>query len=174
LPDLLDLPKVAGLECEIATLASTMQDVTREWRQELGVVGRDALRYRSREDGRSIGALLLHLADCEDYWIQEVAGGRKPDPERRAKFLSKETNQYAGDWPDAPKLPLKAYYAMMDEVRAETLALLTKLGPADLVVRRPGGGREFTLRWILVHLIQHEPYHAGQCVLLKDQYLRSR
>jgi uncharacterized damage-inducible protein DinB len=174
LADRWDLPIMAGLEGELATLAAALQDGTREWRKELGVVGRDALRYRSRDDGRSIGALLLHLADCEDYWIQEVAGGRKPDLERRAKFLSEETNQYGGVWPDAPKLSLTEYYAMMDEVRAETLALLPTLGPPDRVVVRPGGTKEFTLRWILVHLIQHEPYHAGQCVLLKDQYLRSR
>ena len=174
MPGLLDLPNVLGLDGEIGTLAAAMQDGTREWRKELGVVGRDALRFRSQIDNRSIGAVLLHLADCEDYWIQVIAGGRPEDPGKRAKFLSAETNQYGGVWPDAPKLSLAEYYAMMDEVRAETLALLPQLGPADTVIRRPGGTREYTLRWILVHLIQHEPYHAGQCVLLKSEYLKSR
>jgi uncharacterized damage-inducible protein DinB len=155
-------------------LVSALQDGTREWRKELGVVGKEALRYRSNVDGRSIGALLLHLADCEDYWIQVVAAGQPSMPEKRAKYLSEETNQYGGVWPDAPALSLAEYYAMMDEVRAETLATLATLGPADRIIRRTGGSREYTLRWILVHLIQHEPYHAGQCVLLKQEFLRSR
>jgi uncharacterized damage-inducible protein DinB len=169
--DVRELPAIEGLSGEMELLARILQDGTREWRQELGVVGRDALQWQENGDGRSIGVLLLHLADSEDWWIQEVAAGRPPSLENRKRFLSQETDQYGGRWPKAPRFSLQEYYAILDEVRAQTLSTLRELGSPDHVARRPGGTREYTLRWIITHLVQHEPYHAGQMVMLKQQYL---
>jgi uncharacterized damage-inducible protein DinB len=167
-----ELPDVDGFTGELELLARILQDGTREWRKELGVVGRDALRWQAREDGPSIGAIMYHLADCEDYWFRVVAAGQPDSAEIRARYLSQETDQYGGNWPKPPRKSLQEYYDMLDEVRAQTLSLLRELGSADHVGRRPGGKREYTLRWIITHMAQHEPYHAGQCVILKDQFRR--
>ena len=168
------LPMVEGLCGELELLARVLQDGTREWRKELGVVGRDALRYQENGDGRSIGLLLLHLADSEDWWIREVAAGKGPSPETRKRFLSEETNQYGGVWPSPPSYSLKEYYAMQDEIRSQTLSILREIGSADHLGAVPGGKRQFTQRWIVTHIIQHEPYHAGQMVMLKQQFLKQK
>lgn len=172
MPDVRELPAVEGLSGELELLARILQDGTREWREELGVVDRDALRFQENGNGRSIGVLLLHLADAEDWWIREVAAGQPPSEENRRRFLSQETDQYGGHWPEPPQLSLKDYYGILDEVRAQTLSLLRDLGSPDHVARRPGTERRYTLRWIITHLAQHEPYHAGQMVMLKQQYER--
>jgi uncharacterized damage-inducible protein DinB len=169
-----DLPRVDGLTGELALLAGILQDGTEKWRQELGVVGRDGMRYQENGDGRSICVLMLHIADCEDWWIREVAAGRPPSPENRKRFLSQETDQYGGCWPKPPRYSQQECYAILDEVRAQTLSIIRELGDPDLIGTRPGTSRQYTLRWIIMLQAHHEPYHAGQMVMLKQQWLARR
>jgi uncharacterized damage-inducible protein DinB len=168
--DVRDLPAVEGLSGELELLARVLQDGTREWRAELGEVSPEAVRYQENGNGRSIGVLLLHLADSEDWWIREVAAGRPPSEENRKRFLSQETDQYGERWPPAPNLSLQEYYDILDEVRAQTLTILRELASPDHIGRRPGTDWTYTLRWIIVHLAQHEPYHAGQMVVLNQAH----
>ncbi len=100
----------------------------------------------------------------EAFWLHEVAAGRARTDEERRALLSHETDPDAVRWPDAPRQPLSWYFARHDEVRARTRELLLPL--ADLERATPHRDAEFTLRWLLGHVIAHEAYHGGQAVLL--------
>ena len=145
-----------------------LDDTTAEWRRELGRVGADVVRWQPAENAHSIGALILHVADVEGFWLHEIAAGC-PMPESDVKlFLSRETQQYSGVWPKPPRKPLSWYYAQHDRIRARTRELLSSMDKPEKRCTR--GTRELTLRWLIYHVITHEAYHAGQAVLIASLY----
>ena len=64
----------------------------------------------------------------------------------------------------SPKRPLSWYMEQHRNIRARTYELMRNLSDLSHVGRY--GKREFTLRWLLNHVISHEAYHGGQAVLL--------
>ena len=161
-----DTMPLEGYEPEIGLLLATLEDSTREWREELGEVRETEIARRPFEGGPSIGALLLHAAEAEAWWIDEVVGGRPLTPEFKLRTLSGETDVDAGVWGDAPTMPLDAYYEILDEVRYRTREALRGELPNRHVLPdpdRPG----MTVRWVLGHVVQHDSYHGGQAVMLK-------
>jgi uncharacterized damage-inducible protein DinB len=166
----LDVCPLEGREPQIGFLLAAIDDNTDHWRRELGRVAVDAVVWQPVENGHSIGALMLHMADVEAFWLHEVAAGA-PIPESDQKlFLSKETEQYKGIWPRPPRQPLSWYFDQQDRIRARTHQLLASQNdPAQPCRYRT---REFTLRWLVEHVITHEAYHAGQAVLLASLHAK--
>ena len=162
-----DIVPAAGLDVQTGLLLSMLDDVTNEWRGMLGDVSGEALVWQPFPAGHSIGALLLHIADVEAHWLHEVATGLPRDPEELKTLLSEETQQGQVQWPTPPNYPLSWYYAQQDAVRARTRRLVAAIGDPLHTGRR---GREFSLRWLLNHVVSHEAYHGGQAVLLSLIY----
>ncbi len=166
----MDSAPIVNLDPQVGLLMAVLEDGTREWREEIGQISDDAVVWQPFERGHSIGALILHIADVERFWIEQVAGGRQPTPEELAELLSNETDQDAVHWPTPPKLPLSWYFRKHDTVRQRTLKLAETLTEPERVHSFKYGQR--TLRWILGHVVQHESYHGGQAVLLSLMYDR--
>lgn len=159
-----DIVPVEGLDVQIGLLLSVLDDVTTEWRGELGEISNGAITWQPFPGGHSIGAVLLHIADVEAHWLHEVAAGQPRAPEELKTLLSEETQQGQVQWPTPPSQPLSWYYAQQDAVRARTSRFVAALNnPLHLGTRRE---TEFSLRWLLNHVISHEAYHGGQAVLL--------
>ena len=167
-----DVKPIAGLDPQIGLLLSMLDDGTKEWRRELGEVSQEALVWQPFLNGHSIGAIILHIADVEGNWVQDVAAGQPRSPKEQQLLLSNETNQYAVQWPVPPKKPLSWFFEQHDRIRQRTHRIVKKLADPEYLARRDGQGKsyEFTLRWILHHVITHEAYHGGQAVLLALQY----
>jgi uncharacterized damage-inducible protein DinB len=170
-----DVVPVAGLEMSLGLLLAMLDDSTRNWREELGEVSEDTIVWQPVADGHSIGALLLHITDVEAFWIQEVADGVMRSKEELALLLSGETQQYEGLWPAPPRRPLAWYFAQHAAIRARTHKIVRRLKDPDHIGRRVRQNREaeFTLRWLLYHVLRHEAYHGGQAVLLALMYAKS-
>jgi uncharacterized damage-inducible protein DinB len=166
-----DLAIQDGLESHLGLLLAVLDDVTSEWREELGEVSKEAIIWQPFPGGHSIGSLILHIADVEAYWIAQVGAGQTRSPEERALLLSEETDQYGVAWPTPPAQPLSWFTARHDDVRARTRQVLQSLNdPMHIGSRRD---EEFTLRWLMNHVISHEAYHGGQAVLLSLMQARS-
>ncbi len=165
-----DLVPAEGLDVQIGLLLSVLDDVTNEWRGMLGDVPDEAVAWQPFPGGHSIGGVLLHIADVEAHWLHEVAAGQPRDPEELKTLLSEETQQGQVQWPTPPDKPLSWYYAQQDTVRARTSRFVASLNdPLHFGTRLHFDTRretEFTLRWLLNHVISHEAYHGGQAVLL--------
>ncbi len=160
-----DVLPVQGLHPELGLLLAMFEDGTREWREELGEVDEETVVRQAFPNGHSIGAVLMHIADVELWWIQEVAAGRPVSAEDEERLLANQTDQDAVKWPAPPRQPLAWYYEQLDEIRARTERIVRELKDPEHIARRDNG-REYTLRWILHHVITHEAYHGGQAVLL--------
>ncbi|HEY3267784.1 MAG TPA: DinB family protein [Armatimonadota bacterium] len=165
--NLMDVAPVAGLEGQCGLLLALLDMATAEWREQLGSVPDEALLWQPFPRGHSIGALILHIADVEGFCVTEVAAGQPRPEEELETLLSRETDQYAQSWPTPPAHPLSWFLAEHDAIRARTRATVAALKYPDRVGRRADRpDREYTLRWLLGHIILHEAYHGGQAVLL--------
>ncbi|MBC7806897.1 MAG: DinB family protein [Akkermansiaceae bacterium] len=160
------LPEVA--DGNVALLLAALDHGTRDWRKHLGDVSPAALAWQPLPGGHSIGTILLHMADVEGYWLYEVAHGKSRSREELSTLLSEETDQGAGQWPVPPEHPLEWFYREQDVVRQRTLAVLEAVTGTTATHESPG--TEFTLRWLLAHVVAHESYHGGQAVLLHEMF----
>ncbi len=161
----MDIKPLEGYDPELGLLLAALQDGTNEWRDELADVDEDALLWRPCPGGPSVGAELMHIAEVEAWWVQEVVKGRPLTDDFKRRVLADQTDQYEGTWGEPPRMPLKAYFDLLDEVRAETRSLLTDETPDRAVCPDPNFP-DRTVRWCLSHVVQHESYHGGQAVLL--------
>ncbi len=168
--EIVDVKPVEGMDIQTGLLLAMLDDATNYWRKELGDVSEDALCWQPISDGHSIGAVLLHIADVESHWLYAVSTGQPRSEEEVSRLLSRETRQYAVQWPAPPRQPLSCYYAQHDEIRERTRRTIRELNnPEHIGIRREQG---FTLRWLLHHVITHEAYHSGQAVLLSLLYAK--
>lgn len=162
----------AGMHPELGTLCATLIDGTREWRENLGRVGEAALIWQPHEEGPSIGGVLLHMIDCEGYWLKEFADGVPVGLDHPATRYGASLDQDRGRWPKPPRKRLAWYYSLQDEVRAETLERVLAHNDPEREYKR--GKNLFTYRWILAHVVEHDSYHGGQAVLLHEMIKRLR
>lgn len=167
---LYDVAPVPGCHPEIGLLAASLADGTREWREELGEVSEEAVVWAARPGGHSIGAVLLHIAEVEIWWIHHVCGGQDMDPVEMELLMSEQIQQYEGDWPVPHRKPLDWYYERLDSVRERTMRLLPEFSDPARLIHREKWDEDLSVRWILSHVVQHEAYHGGQAVLLKDSF----
>ena len=167
-----DVAPLSGYPSEYGLLLATLQDSTREWRDELGDVDADLICWQPYPKSYSIGGILLHIAEVEAYWIEEFSLGRPISAEESALFMSDEIQQYSGSWPTPPHEPLSYYYDMLDRIRARTLESVRSFASAETEKESPFG--TLTLRWVVAHVAGHDSYHGGQAVMLKEIGLRSR
>lgn len=163
-----DVEPLKGFEPEIGLLLSTMDDSTREWRENLEESPVEAITWQPYPKAYSIGALLLHLIDCEAYWLEQVIAGLPERPKESKLFLSQQTNQYKGEWPTPPAKPIGWYFDLHDKIRARTRKAIKKFDDPEMLIKRRKNS--FTLRWILAHVAEHDSYTGGQAVLMHEMW----
>ncbi len=149
---------------EINNWLTQLDQATHEWLGELGDdVTETELTWQAFPNGHSIGALLVHIAEVEAYWLHHIACG-EPHQDLEGEILNAEIDQYGLTWPTPPPHPLGFYKALLAKTREKTKQLIGALDNSSHTAMR--GEREFTLSWLMTHVIVHEAYHGGQAVLL--------
>ena len=149
---------------EINNWLKQLDQCTQEWFSQLDDDVTEAeLSWQAFPNGHSIGALLVHIAEVEGYWLHHIACG-EPHRDLESEVLCAEIDQFAIRWPAPPPHPLSLYKALLSEMREKTKALIGALEDPNHTATR--GEREFTLSWLMTHVIVHEAYHGGQAVLL--------
>ena len=116
----------------------------------------------------TVGGLIKHLALVEDNWFQEVMLGRPmPEPWRSAPFDDDPDWEMHSAVDDEPEELLALYRSAC----ARSRAAVAEIGDLDAVSvnesRRPGEGR-FSLRWILLHMIEETARHNGHADFIRQ------
>lgn len=169
---LIDLDVEDNDHQQLGLLLAMLDEGTKEWRSELGDVPQETITWQPFEQGHSIGSVLLHIADVEAFWIQEVAGQEKLTKDMLELFMTLDIKQDDVKWPIPPSEPIEWYWEVCDNVRRTTHDLVQKLG--DPLMSASSDSQNFyTLRWLLSHVIAHESYHGGQIVLLKLLHMQA-
>lgn len=110
------------------------------------------LKFVPREGLWSLGTVACHIAEAEKGWFRYVV-----------------TRELA-DWPSYPAKDyptVESIKALLLQVHARTETYLSSLGITDLdrVIEAPWGSN-FSLRWIVWHVLEHEIHHRGEIFLM--------
>jgi uncharacterized damage-inducible protein DinB len=111
----------------------------------------------------SLLGLVRHLADVERVWFRcRFAGEDVPlryftqdDPDRDFDDVR----------PDGVEEAFAAWRAECDEARR----IVAAAGSLDDLGREPRGGQPWSLRWLLLHLVEEYARHNGHADLLRER-----
>lgn len=165
-----DVAPAEGFPPEIGTLISTWADGTREWLENLGEPTEEAMIWQPFPNGPSIGGIMLHMACCDLYWIKNFVGASELDADHPAVAYDAQLDQDNVNWPASPIQSFSWYLEVLESTRWQVIELIRlETNPEREFSRRSGPA---TLRWIVAHLVEHDSYHGGQCVLLHEMWKR--
>jgi uncharacterized damage-inducible protein DinB len=96
----------------------------------------------------SLAVLAAHVAGAEHFWITEIIGNRPATRDRDFEFATVAA--------DASGLCQR-----LDEVADETHRVFAELDAAAMDGTREARGRTVTVRWGILHVIDHSALHLG-------------
>jgi Protein of unknown function (DUF664) len=113
-----------------------------------------------------LGGLIKHLAYAEDIWFDHrLVGKERGEPWASVDWTADpdwELHSAAADSPEE-------LFALYDAACARSRAAIISVGDLDAVAHRPNRrGHYFTLRWILLHMIEETARHAGHADLIRE------
>jgi len=114
------------------------------------------------DETNSLFVLATHVIGAEHGWFFEIIGGGAQTRNRPTEFLAR------GDSLDA----LRAEY---ERVANETRAIFEKLTEQDLTgTRYRESHGDVSVRWIILHIIEHDSEHLGQMELTRQLWEDSK
>ncbi len=157
-------PDVDADERTTLTQFLDYQRATLLWKTE--GLDREALARRVEPSALTLAGLLKHLALVEDNWIVErFLGEPAPPPWDTAPWDEDPDWEHHSAVDDDPDDLRALYLAAVDRTRAAVEAT-DDLGA--LSVWRDREGRHWSLRTILVHLIEETARHNGHADFLRE------
>jgi uncharacterized damage-inducible protein DinB len=158
-----------GLSTGIGYYLSGMEEVRGQVSAAVKTIPDDLIGKPAFLGAHSIGGLVLHIGEAEWFWIQMVVGGHQLTEEDRKQ-------PYWDVLEDVEVVARSGYTAEfclreIEMIRNQTRDVLFTYNDKDLeriiTFERKGKTTEYSLRWILHHLIDHEAQHKGQIFMLK-------
>lgn len=117
-----------------------------------------------------IGAYLMHLCECDISWLEIISGIEQSEELKKRSYFDKWFDPYGESC--APKEPLEIseYLETLEITRKNFLEYISTLKDSDLeekaTMKRKSGDLEFTKKWIIYHIIEHEAHTRGQMFML--------
>ncbi len=120
----------------------------------------------------TLGGLLKHLAQVEDWWFGQVFADNPPaEPWASADWHADadwEWHSAAQDTPEELRALFDEAVATSDRILHEALAHPSALESLSRRTFRSDPGRTHSLRWILLHLVEEYARHNGHADLLRE------
>ncbi|WP_028639213.1 DinB family protein [Nocardioides sp. URHA0032] len=149
------------------TLLLAYLDYHRETlRQKAGGLDAGQLGTALPPSGMTLGGMVKHLALVENSWLREVFLG-EPMSEPWASVDWDADHDW--DWHSAKDDTPEQLWALYDAMVADSDAVVAAAGlddPSAKPSRRTG--EPFSLRWILLHLIEEYARHNGHADLIRE------
>lgn len=159
------LEPVPNFTPEIGLYLSSLYKIRQSWKEALKDISKAELATKILPNVQPIGTLIIHLAEAEYFWIQQVVGGREFTKEIEDLL---HHDLWFKDFA-AENLDFDYCLRTLDEIHEMTLKTLSSFNETDVdrFFLRQDLNREYSLRWILVHLLEHEAEHKGQILMIK-------
>jgi uncharacterized damage-inducible protein DinB len=145
---------------EIETYLSFLNDLRGQVKTLLEGLPKDALDWRPL-DGQgelatnSLAVMTFHLAGSEAFWIKEIIGKQFIQRDRDAEFVVKG-------------LGVSELAAKLEAGIKDSTAILSSLTPVQLEETRKFRDRTVTVRWGILHIIEHYAMHVGHLQLTRQ------
>ncbi len=112
----------------------------------------------------TLAGIVKHLALVEDYWFQGVfLGAGLPEPWASAPFDADHDWEFHSAVDEDPADTRALYQAACE--RSRKVLAQTTLDGLSVGVR---DGEPFSMRWIMLHMIEETARHAGHADLLRE------
>jgi uncharacterized damage-inducible protein DinB len=155
-----------GFAGELGIWVASLDDVRRRTLEAVAGLTPEQLAWKPPGGGNSIGQLLRHIALVELDWVFTDLCRHEPLPKTAPPILLLD-----GPMADPGPQPLEIFAAALDYARKETKTRLGRYGRDEIETSREdvgnGGRRVFNVRWILLHILNHEAQHTGQILSVK-------
>ena len=162
-----DPPLVAG---EAEMLLAWLDHHRATLRSKAAGLSADQLSAAHPPSTLTLGGLLKHLALVEDHWFSVVLMGEEPvEPWRSADWEADGDWEFHSAFEDSPE----ELRRLFDDACAASDRILERVLAEDGLDRlsvkesRHHGGR-FSLRWIVVHMIEEYARHNGHADLIRE------
>ena len=143
---------------EIESYIETLRALRAEAVQFVDVNDAVALNWTPpAPETNTIYQLLTHMRWSEAWWIQQVIGGADIHRDRPAEF------EASGD-------DIAALKARYEAVAARSEEVLRGLAGTDLDAMRETSHDRQTVRWCIVHVVEHAARHTGHIELTSQMY----
>jgi uncharacterized damage-inducible protein DinB len=148
---------------EIKTYLSVLNDLRDQVKKLLDGVPMEALDWRPiKGEGdlatNSLCVMAAHLAGSETFWMKEMIGGQPIKRDRDAEFVTKGKS-------------VAELHSMLDSTGKKTEEVLSSLKPAQLEETRKYRDRTVTVRWSILHVIEHVALHIGHMQLTRQLWM---
>ncbi|HEX7592684.1 MAG TPA: DUF664 domain-containing protein [Anaerolineae bacterium] len=141
---------------EVQEYVARLREARAEMIKTLAGLGADALNWHPLPDEtNSLFALATHCLGSERRWVQQEVGQQKFERDRAAEFRARGESGVA----------LGAAY---DAVARESEAILAQLVEAEMGAQRGAAPNAHTVRWCILHVIEHYNEHLGQMRLTRQ------
>jgi len=151
-----------------------LEDIRKETIRGISGLTKEQLFAEPLPGEYSIGAYLMHIAECDLAWLKTLTGS-EPDEELKRRsyydkwFDSRKTDNYPKE-----AIEIEEYLDTIAKCRALVIDHCRSLSDEDLeglvysrwVVNGEERSQEYTRKWIIYHLIEHEAHTRGQMFLL--------
>ena len=118
----------------------------------LDVLNDEDIWWRPNEQANAVGNLVLHLAQSNRYYLEQVIGGRDIGRNRDAEFAARDGYS---------KAQLKDLW---EQARLAVEGVLNGLEPSQMMQTTDRTGKVTTYAQILLHVTHHNAAHMGQIV----------
>ncbi len=114
----------------------------------------------------TLGGMVKHLGLVENSWLRErLAGDGLSEPWRSTDWDADED----WDWHSAKDDTPEQLWALYDEMVADADAVVAAHDLDHLSAVPSRDGEPFSLRWILLHMIEEYARHNGHADLLRER-----
>ena len=129
-------------------------------------LSREQMARRHPPSALTLGGLLYHLALVEESWLEErFLGLPTREPWAGVDFQADPEWEFRTSAELEPEQLRQRYREACERSRQ---AMAQADGLDQLSVQPAGSGRRFTLRWVLLHLLEETARHAGHADFLRE------
>ncbi|MBW2148416.1 MAG: DUF664 domain-containing protein [Deltaproteobacteria bacterium] len=148
---------------EIQTYLQVLNELRHQVKRLLEGLPQEALDWRPiHGEGdlatNSLAVMAAHLAGAESFWMKEVIGAQPIQRDRDAEFVTKGRG-------------ISELEAMLEAARERTEDVLTSLELSQLDETREVRNRTVTVRWSILHVIEHTAMHVGHMQLTRQLWM---
>jgi len=134
-------------------------------RQKAGGLDAAQLAATLAPSGMTLGGMVKHLGLVENSWLRDrFAGDGLSEPWASADWDA----DWDWDWHSAVDDTPEQIWALYDEMVADADVVIAGAQLDDLSATKSKAGEPFSLRWILLHLIEEYARHNGHADLIRE------
>jgi uncharacterized damage-inducible protein DinB len=153
---------------EATTLLAFLDYFRDTLRRQADGLDAEQLATRLPPSTLTLGALLKHLAHVERYWATYVfAGEAMTEPWASADWDADPDWEMTSAADDPPEELRRLFDAEVAAADAVYRRVLDEVG-LDALAVRVRHRKHFSLRWILVHLVEEYARHCGHADLIRE------